>query len=103
MTKSSIQSLKEENDYLKCKLEILTKDFKELKELLVKKELTARARQDDRLSSPIHELGNSFLVTNSMTCRFLILLYSKNYPNFGRDLSNVLVKGEEMSHAVEVL
>ena len=47
MTKSNIQSVKKENYDLKCKLEILTKDFKEQKELLVKKELMARARQDD--------------------------------------------------------
>ena len=59
MTKSSIQSHKKGSDGLKCKLETLTKDFKELKDLLEKKELTARARQDGGPSSPNHELENS--------------------------------------------
>ena len=52
MAKSSNQSLKKENDDLKCKHETLTKDFKEMKELFEKKELTARATQDGGLSSP---------------------------------------------------
>ena len=38
MTKSTIQSLKKENDDLKSKLEALTKHFKALKEILEKKE-----------------------------------------------------------------
>ena len=59
MTKPNFQSLKKENDDLKCKLETLTKEFKELKELLEKKELTATARQDGGPSSPNHELENS--------------------------------------------
>lgn len=59
MTKSSIQSLERENDDFVCKLETLAKDFKELKELIEKKELTARTRQDGRPLSPNHELEDS--------------------------------------------
>ena len=56
MTKPNIQSLRKENDDLKCKLKTLTKDFKEL---LEKKETKARARQDCGSSSPNHELEHS--------------------------------------------
>ena len=46
MTKSTIKSLKKENDGLKSKLEALTKDFKALKELLEKKGSTDKTGQD---------------------------------------------------------
>ena len=58
MTKSTIQSLKKENDGLKSKLEALTKDFKALKEFLEKKESTDKTGQDSGPSSP--ETENSF-------------------------------------------
>ena len=56
MTKPTIQSLKKENDGLKNKLETPTK---ELKELLMKKESTARTSQDGGSSSLNHELESS--------------------------------------------
>lgn len=59
MTKSTIQSLKKENDGLKSKLETLNKDFKELKEQLMQKESTVRTRQDGGSSSTSQELENS--------------------------------------------
>ena len=55
MTKPTIQLLKKGNDGLKSKLETLTKDFKEL---LMKKESTARTKQDGGSSSPNYELEN---------------------------------------------
>ena len=88
---------------MKCKLGILTKD---LKELLMKKELTARARQDDGPSSPNYELGNSlsFLISDEIDdMQVSHSAIQGKLRKLGKDLSNVLVKVEEISDAVEVL
>ena len=98
MTKPNIQSLKKENEDLKHKLENLTKDFKELKDLLEKKERTARVRQDGGFPSPNHELEHSQ--------QFLSDEYDDmqgKLSKLGRDLSNLLVKVNEITDAIEAL
>ena len=80
MTKPTIQLLEKGKDGLKSKLETLTKDFKEL---LMKKESTARTRQDGGSSSPNYELEN-IVVMNMVTCRILTLLPCVNYPNLAK-------------------
>ena len=59
--KPTIQSLKNENDGLKSKLEALTKDFKALKELLEMEESTGKTGQDGGPSSPETENRFQFL------------------------------------------
>ena len=61
MMKPTIQSLKNENDGLKSKLEALTKDFNALKELLEMEESTCKTGQDGGPSSPETENRFQFL------------------------------------------
>ena len=96
--KPKIQSLKRESDDLKRKLETLTKDFNELKDLLEKKETTARARQDGGSSSPNRELQHSQ--------QFLSDEYDDmqgKLSKLGTDLLNLSVKVNEITDAVEAL
>ena len=83
---------------LKHKPENLTKDFKELIDLLGKKKRTARVRQDGGFPSPNHELEHSQ--------QFLSDEYDDmqgKLSKLGRDLSNLLVKVNEITDAIEAL
>lgn len=83
MTKHSIQSLKKENDDLKCKLETLTKDFKELKDL-EKNETTARDRQDSVSSSPYHKLEYSHQWRIRWHAGKIIQTWQRSVTSFGQ-------------------
>lgn len=102
MTKPIIQLLKKGNDDLKSKLETLTKDFKEL---LMKKESTARTRQDGGSSSPNYELEN---IVQFLSDEYGDLQDSHSatlckLSKLGKDLSDISAKVKEISDAVEVL
>ena len=102
MTKPTIQSLKKENDGLKNKLETLTK---ELKELLMKKESTARTSQDGGSSSPNHELESSiqFLSDEYDDLQDSHSATLRKFSKLGKDLSDISAKVMEVSTAAEAL
>ena len=90
---------------MKCNLETLTKEFQELKELLEKKELTARARKDGGPSSPNHEVENSlqFLSDEYDDMQVSHSAIQGKLSKLGKDLSNLSAKVNEISDALEAL
>ena len=97
MTKPNIQSLKTENEDLNHKLKNLNKDFEVLKDLLEKRERTARVRQDCGFPSRNYELEHSQ--------QFFGDEYDMQGKSsrLGRDLSNLLVNVNEITDAIEAL
>ena len=78
--------------------------FKELKDLLERKELTAKARQDGGPSSPNHEPENSleFLSDELDYMKVPHFAIQGKLSKLGKDLSNLSAKGKEISDAVRV-
>ena len=103
MTKSTIQSLKKENDSLKSHLEAVTKDFKALKELLERKELLDRTGQDGGPSSPETENSLQFLSDEYYDLQNFNTAVKQKLSKLSEDLLDVSVKIKEISHAVEAL
>ena len=103
MTKSTIQSLKEENDGLKSKLEVLIKNFKTMKDLLENKESTDKTGQDGSPSSPEIENSFQFLSDEYDDLQNLNTAIKQKLSKLGKELSDISVKIEEISNAVEAL
>ena len=103
MTKSTIQSLKKGNDGLKSKLEALTKGFKALKELLEKKESTDKTGPDGGPPSPENENSLQFPSDEYDDLPNLNTAAKQILSKLGKELSDISVKIEETSNAVEAL